>query len=170
MRIQFGKRFPSCVYYLVAKKWHAPDDLFGRYKTRQKYTYEQAQDVFGQIWEGGLEKAIYNKKERTLDLEAIQEEITVEERKYFDPNLIHRRVRYKGFSFIAQLTSLEDGNNEIDQLWFVHSHSKKDFILCVEFESHDERMRFHDIARRKGFYDGRILLQEYTNALLAEND
>lgn len=168
MSIIFGHNFPKSIYYLLVHNWDSPDSLFGKAKVRREYSFEEAQQVFQKVWDSGLGKAV--EKAPVSNYETVQTQLTDQERKFLRQNCEHRTVRYGKLTFIAQLTLLHDQQTyEIDQLWFVPNHDKSHIILCVEFNTKEERKKFHEIARKLGFEDGRELLQSYANKLLDEN-
>jgi hypothetical protein len=166
MRIYFGERFPRCASYLVIQNWRSPDSLFGKVDVRKNYTFEQAQRVFKKVWDDGLGEAV--KQAPQSSYETVAEQLSDQEQAFLRRDNEHRTVRYRGLTFIAQLVKHDEQAYELDQLWFVHSHDKDNIILCVEFESKEERDRFHEIARLLGHSDGRSMLQAYASNLLTE--
>jgi hypothetical protein len=165
MDIRFGERFPKSIYYLVVQNWRSPDSLFGKVDNRKHYSFEEAQQVFKKVWEAGLDEAIAQAP--ISSFETVRGQLSEQEQRFLRQDFEHRTVRYKDYlTFIAQLSPRDQQTYEIDQLWFVHSHDKDNIILCVEFDTQEERERFHQIARQLGYEDGRNLLQSYVNNLL----
>ena len=161
MEIRFAPRFSSSVHQLIAVNPHAPYSIFGEYRHRRNLSRRESWTKFEDIWQSGMaivvETAIANHDD--LDCENARSFLSTDEAEYLDEGKERRSIEYRGSPFIVQFVRTQD-SVEIDQIWYAHAHDTKRNLICVEFESAEEKERFNALARTQGHASGQALLEE----------
>ncbi len=138
------------------KKYHAKkgyNNLFGRdVDERQKMTDEQLISLFDRVWKTSLCGAVT--KAEKCSAENARQKLTSEQQAFFKETQEHREFQLEYGWFIAQLTEIENGKQELTQLWFIRSSNVDPRTLFVTFDSVELRDTFSQVASRLGYADG----------------
>ena len=171
MKTRFSPSFDSSLNYLITRNRYTPSSIFGKYETRKQFTPEQARECFQRVWERGLKSVIEDsiRESENLPFEAAKTLLNDAETRYLNARKERRSVRYHEFPFIVQFAPVDTDTYEIDQVWFVHSHASDQNLVCVNFETNEEKQKFHALARRKGYPSGQELLDEFVRNFMNEN-
>ena len=168
MELQLSADFQKNVIEFMQTS-RLPTRIFGSWDSRKGLSPEQLFSNFMQTWSAGLSNAITKSisENPNLGIQSAKDVLNPKFHAQLDETMKQCTFKYKGAPFVVQFEPIDSQKSLVDRIWHINPYSD-DILLCVEFESEEERDRFNKIAKSKGFINGKQMLQEYKNTVMEQ--